>query len=89
MVPPDSSFHCHTRSTNCSRPRSLLVAAFLGELVADDDLGGDAGMVGARLPQHVAAAHALKRTSTSCNVKVSACPICRLPVTFGGGIMIV
>ncbi len=30
-----------------------------------------------------------QRISTSCTVKVSAWPMCRLPVTFGGGIMIV
>ena len=36
-----------------------LRSALLGDLVADDDLGGDAGMIGAGLPQHVAAAHAL------------------------------
>ena len=61
----------------------------LGQLVRDDDLGGDAGMVGAGLPQRVAAAHALEADRTSCKVKVSACPMCRLPVTFGGGIMTV
>ena len=33
--------------------------ALLGDLVADDNLGGDPGMIGAGLPQHVAAAHAL------------------------------
>ena len=32
----------------------------LHELALDHRLGGDAGMVGARLPQHVAAAHALE-----------------------------
>ena len=32
----------------------------LGQLALDDQLGGDAGMVGARLPQHVLAAHALE-----------------------------
>ena len=32
----------------------------LGQLAFDDQLGGDAGMVGARLPQHVLAAHALE-----------------------------
>jgi hypothetical protein len=29
------------------------------ELALDDDLGGDAGVVGARLPQRVVAAHAV------------------------------
>ncbi len=36
-----------------------LCHARLGELAGDHDLRGDAGMVGAGLPQHVAAAHAL------------------------------
>ena len=30
-----------------------------------------------------------QRISVSCTVKVSAWPMCRLPVTFGGGIMMV
>ncbi len=34
--------------------------AALGQLPLDHHLGGDAGMVGARLPQHVLAAHALE-----------------------------
>ena len=38
----------------------VLVDLPLGELVGDDDLGGDAGVVGAGLPQRVAAAHALE-----------------------------
>ena len=38
---------------------SALVDAFLGQLVGDDDLGGDAGMVGAGLPQYIAPAHPL------------------------------
>ena len=33
-------------------------AAFRDHLVADDDLGGDAGMIRAGLPEHVAASHA-------------------------------
>ena len=32
----------------------------LGQLALDDQLGGDAGMVGARLPEHILAAHALE-----------------------------
>ena len=59
--PPDSAFHAQTFSTNFSRP---IVAAArllpLHHLALDHHLGGDAGMVGARLPEHVAAAHALE-----------------------------
>ncbi len=61
MVPPLSAFHCQTRS------RELLAAhvAAAGllafhQLALDHHLGRDAGMVGAGLPQHVAAAHALE-----------------------------
>ena len=42
-------------------------------------------MVGARLPEHIVAAHAVKRTRMSCRVLLSACPIWSEPVTFGGG----
>ena len=59
MVPPDSSFHFHTRSTNSSRPRSCRDLAFGVELALDDHLRGDAGVVGAGLPQRVIAAHAV------------------------------
>src|SRR5581483_11766206 len=50
MVPPDSAFHSHTRLMKASRPISPL----------DHRLRRDPGMVGARLPQHVAPAHALE-----------------------------
>ena len=60
MVPPDSAFHCQTRSMNVSRPElrggSICSCA---ELPLHHHLRGDAGMVGARLPQRVAALHAL------------------------------
>ena len=61
IVPPDSAFHC---------PDALeeLFAAQVAarrlcrsvELALDHHLRGDAGMVGAGLPQHVAPAHALE-----------------------------
>ena len=58
MVPPDSAFHCQTRSTNASRP-SVCAGLCLrtGEQPLDDHLGGDAGVVGAGLPERVAALH--------------------------------
>ena len=61
MVPPDSAFHSQTFSRNSSRP--MLAAAgllALHQLALDHHLGRDAGMVGAGLPQHVLAAHALE-----------------------------
>src|SRR5882757_2839493 len=51
MVPPDSAFAAE-------RTASRLLA--LHELALDHHLGRDAGMVGAGLPEHVAAAHALE-----------------------------
>src|SRR6266480_670358 len=39
--------------------KALFGASLRDHLVADDDLGGDARMVGTGLPQHIAASHAL------------------------------
>ena len=58
MVPPDSAFHCQTRSRNASRPSAWRLTALLGQQAFHHHLGGDAGMVGAGLPQRVAALHA-------------------------------
>ena len=61
MVPPDSAFHSQTRLMKASRPISRLDGSLRsGELALDHHLRGDAGMIGARLPQHVLAAHALE-----------------------------
>ena len=61
IVPPDSAFHAQTLSTKASRPIVAAVGLLaLRQLALDHHLGGDAGMVRARLPQHVAAAHALE-----------------------------
>ncbi len=61
IMPPDSSFHSQMRSTNFSRPIVAAVGLLaLGKLALDHHLRGDAGMVHARLPQHVLAAHALE-----------------------------
>ena len=59
MVPPDSAFHCQTRCSNSSRPRSRRSDAFFGEFAFDHHLGGDAGVVGAGEPEGVFAAHAV------------------------------
>ena len=56
------------------------------ELALDDDLRGDAGVVGARHPQRVvAAACGGSAISASMIVCWNACPMCSVPVTFGGG----
>ena len=58
IVPPDSAFHCQTRSTNLSRPSVAPVRPLLGQQPLHHHLRGDPGVVGARLPQHVAPLHA-------------------------------
>jgi hypothetical protein len=61
MAPPDSAFHAQTAREGFSRP-SVAAARLLRlhQLALDHHLRGDAGVVGARLPQHVLAAHALE-----------------------------
>ena len=61
MVPSESAFQ---RPHALEELRAAEAAAVrllaLGELALDHHLGGDAGVIGARLPEHVAAAHALE-----------------------------
>ena len=61
MVPPDSSFHAQTRFQELLAAQ-VAAARLLPfhQLALDHHLRGDAGMVGARLPEHVLAAHALE-----------------------------
>ena len=62
MVLPDSSFHCQMRSMKEFLPAEVAAVRLLAlhQLALDHHLRGDAGMVGAGLPQHVAPAHALE-----------------------------
>ena len=89
IVPPDSAFHCQTRSRNASRPisrRPLPSAA--SSLSTTICVAIPAWSVPGC---HSASRPCIRRqrTNVSCTVNVRACPICRLPVTFGGGIMTV
>ena len=59
MEPPENSFHSQTFSRNFARPRSWRLTLCV-ELSLHHDLGGDAGVVGAGLPQGVVTAHAMK-----------------------------
>jgi hypothetical protein len=59
MVSPEYFFHSQTFSRNFSRPKSWRDWPWASSCAFDDDLGGDAGVVGARLPQRVVAAHAV------------------------------
>jgi hypothetical protein len=58
MVAPELAFQSHTWATKFLRPRSWRTGPVL-QLALDDDLRGDAGVVGARHPQRVVAAHAV------------------------------
>ena len=59
MVPPDCSFHSQTRSRKASRLRSVRLMPCGVELALHHHLRRDAGVIGARLPQRVVAAHAV------------------------------
>ena len=86
MVPPDSSFHFHTRSTNSSRPRSRRFGSWRS-------INWRSTTIWVAMPAwSVPGCHSTsrprmrsKRTSTSCSVLLRACPIWSEPVTFGGG----
>ena len=86
IVPPDSSFHCPDALDEfLAAERAAVRLLPLHQLALDHHLRGDAGMVGAGLPEHVRPRMRSKRTSMSCSVLLSAWPICSEPVTFGGG----
>ena len=61
------------------------VLAFGGQLALHHQLGGDAGMVGARKPQRPQPRMRFQRTMMSISVCSSMWPMWRLPVTLGGG----
>ena len=60
IVPPDSAFHSHTLLDELLAADVAAMDLPLHQLALDHHLRGDAGMVHARLPQHVLAAHALE-----------------------------
>ena len=59
MVLPDFSFHSHTLAVKASRPRSWRLIFLLLQLALHHDLGGNAGVVGARNPGGVETGHAV------------------------------
>ena len=85
IVPPDSSFHFHTRWTNASRPSAWRRRALGGELPLHDHLRRDAGVVHPGLPEDVEPSMRFQRTRMSWSVLFSAWPMWSEPVTFGGG----
>ena len=89
MLPPDSAFHCQTRSRNASRPSAWRLLPWAASRRSTT--------IWVAMPAwSVPGCHSTsrpcmrrQRISVSCTVKVSAWPMCRLPVTLGGGIMMV
>ncbi len=63
----------------------LAGGAFGGELALDHHLGGDAGVVGAGDPERVSPRMRCQRARMSISVWLSMWPMCRRPVTLGGG----
>jgi hypothetical protein len=61
----------------------------LHHLALHHHLGGDAGVVRAGLPQHVAPAHALEAAENVLQGVVERVAHVHEPVTFGGGITMV
>ncbi len=83
--PPDSAFHRQTRSTNASRPRSWR------EVPSAASCRSTAFCV-AMPAWSMPGCHSvskpcirLRRVRASISVCSKACPMCRLPYTFGGG----
>ncbi len=90
IPPPDSSFHCHTRSIKASRPISCRVVLPSAASVRSTTIC--VAMPAWSVPgcQSVSNPCILfHRIRVSCNVMVNAWPIWSVPVTLGGGIMIV
>ncbi len=89
MAPPDSAFQSQTRSRNASRPIAWRVVPAAASWRSTTIC---VAMPAWSVPGcHSASRPCMRRQriSVSCSVMVSAWPTCRLPVTFGGGIMMV
>jgi len=89
IMPPYFSFHSHAYFKNSSRERSCFEIPFSRNIATTfASVAIDAWSVPGT--QHVfLPCMRARRTSTSCMVLFSTCPMCNTPVTFGGGITIV
>ncbi len=65
------------------------VHLLFGKLALDDHLGGNAGMVGARLPEHVLLQHAVEADQDVLDRVVERVPDMERSVTLGGGMTMV
>ena len=89
MVPPDSAFHSQTLSTKVSRPRSWRLMPSAPSIRSTTIC---VAMPAWSVPGCQSALRPFircQRIRMSCSVLFSAWPMCRLPVTFGGGITMV
>ncbi len=89
IAPPDSAFHCQTRSTNFSRPRSWRDCPSAASCRSTTFW---VAMPAWSMPGSQSASYPcirLRRVSASCSVCSKAWPMCREPVTFGGGMTMV
>jgi len=90
MVPPDSAFQSQTRRMKASRPMARRSGCFCSASSRSTTIC--VAMPAWSVPGcHSASRPCMRRQriSTSWSVLSSAWPICRLPVTLGGGIMMV
>ncbi len=85
IVEPDSCFHAQTRSANCSRPRSRrdspcafsCCSTTICVAMPAWSVPSCQSVLSPRIRWY--------RISTSISVIWNACPMCSVPVTFGGG----
>ena len=89
IAPPCSAFHCQTRSMKASRPSSRRLVP---SAASARSTRACTAMLAWSMPGSQSVSIPCiraRRTSASIRVCSKACPMCRLPVTFGGGITMV
>ena len=86
--PPYSSFHSQTRRTNSSRPSSCRVTPSAASAFSTTAWVAMPAWSVPQIQSVSKPAMRWARISRSWIVLFRACPMCRAPVTFGGGIAI-
>ena len=89
MRPPYSSFHCQTRSTNFSRPRSWRCRPSLASSRSTTFCVAMPAWSVPGIQSVLQPCMRCKRMRMSWSVLLSAWPMCSAPVTFGGGMTMV